>query len=130
MCAMAAAFIWFLVAQAAAILPAFEAGAELRLVSPDLLTVYSSGRVVDDRLVIDLPLAAATELRLLVFPPRASDAAVAQVLSGSTAVYGYVADDRSDIMVRFPGTTDHVSLRAWLRTEHGITLVLAPGRSQ
>jgi len=121
--------IWFLVAQAVAALPAFEAGAELRLVSPDLLTVYSSGRVVDAQLVIDLPVAAATEVRLLVFPPRATDPQLAAVLSGARAIYGRVADDRSDIVVRFPGSAESVSLRRWLLEERGITLVLVTRRS-
>ncbi len=56
------------------------------LVSPDLLTVYSSGRVTDDRqLIVDLPLDAGTELRLLVFPPNASAEQVAEALSPARA---------------------------------------------
>jgi hypothetical protein len=124
-----AAWVWFLVAQSLASLPLFESGTEVRLVSPDLLTVYSSGRVVDDRLVIDLPVAAGTEVRLLVFPPDATDAEVAGVLSGAAAVMGRVDDDRSDLIVRFPQLDRSVSLREWLREERGITLVLVTRRS-
>jgi hypothetical protein len=124
-----AAWVFFLVAQATLSLPLFQSGSEVRLVSPDLLTVYSSGRVVDDRLVIDLPVAAGSEVRLLVFPPDASDSEVAQALSGAAAIMGRVAEDRADLVVRFPGRDTPVSLREWLRDERGITLVLVTRRS-
>jgi hypothetical protein len=121
--------IGFLLAQSVASLPAFPVGTELRLVSPDLLTVYSSGRVTEGgHLVVDLPLDAGTEVRLLVFPPDASDAEKAEALSGVRAIYGRVADDRSDVLVRFPEADDAVSLRAWLRDERGIDLVLVTRR--
>jgi hypothetical protein len=120
---------WFLIGQATAVLPAFPVGTELRLVSPDLLTVYSSGRVTDDlHLVVDLPLDAGTELRLLVFPPDASDVEKAEVLSGARAVLGRVAVDRADIVVRFPGGGAPVSLRQWLAAERDIVLVLVTRR--
>jgi len=126
---MADLLFWFLLGQAAVSLPAFTVGTELRLVSPDLLTVYSSARVTEDRhLVVDLPLAAGTELRLLVFPPDASDADKAAVLSGARAVFGRVADDRADILVRFPEAEAAVSLRQWLDEERGIVLVLVTRR--
>lgn len=121
--------MWFLLGQAAITLPAFPVGTELRLVSPDLLTVYSSARVTEDlHLVVDLPLSSGTELRLLVFPPDASDADKAEALSGARALYGRVADDRADILVRFPGVEAPVSLRAWLAAERGIVLVLVTRR--
>jgi len=120
---------WFLIGQATATLPAFPIGTELRLVSPDLLTVYSSGRVTDDRhLVIDLPLDAGIELRLLVFPPGATDVEKAEALSGVHAVLGRVAHDRADILVRFPGDDATVSLRRWLAAERDIVLVLVTRR--
>jgi hypothetical protein len=119
----------FLIAQTVAGLPAFPVGTELRLVSPDLLTVYSSGRVTEGgHLVVDHTLDAGTELRLLVFPPDATDAEKAAVLSGVRAIYGRVADDRSDILVRFPEVDAPVSLRDWLRHERGIALVLVTRR--
>jgi hypothetical protein len=126
---MGGALFWFVIGQTLAGLPQFEAGTELRLVSRDLLTVYSSGRVVNDQLVIDLPLDAGTELRLLVFPPNASDAAIASVLSGAAAVFGKVSDDRSDILVHFPGHDEPASLRAWLQEQRNVTLVLVTRRS-
>lgn len=126
---MGALAMWFLLAQAAAWLPAFPVGTELRLVSPDLLTVYSSGRVTEDgHLVVDLPLAAGTELRLLVFAPDASDREKAEALSGARVVLGRVAGDRSDLLVRFPGAREDVSLRAWLAAERDILLVLVTRR--
>lgn len=119
----------FVLAQAAPALPAFPVGTELRLVSPDLLTVYSSGRVTPDgQLVVDLPLDAGTAVRLLVFPPQASDAEVAAALAGANAITGRVAGDRADLIVRFPGATADVSLRAWLLEERGIALVLVTRR--
>lgn len=119
----------FLIAQTVAGLPAFPVGTELRLVSRDLLTVYSSARVNDGgHLVVDLPLDAGTELRLLVFPPDATDAEKAEALSGVRAIYGRVADDRADILVRFPEVDAPVSLREWLRRERGIELVLVTRR--
>jgi hypothetical protein len=121
--------LWFLIGQATASLPAFPVGTELRLVSPDLLTVYSSGRVTQDRhLIVDLPLDAGTELRLLVFPPGATDVEKAEALSGVRAVLGRVADDRADVLVRFPGLDGPVSLRRWLADERQIVLVLVTRR--
>jgi hypothetical protein len=121
--------LWYLVGQATAVLPAFPVGTELRLVSPDLLTVYSSGRVTDDlHLIVDLPLDAGTELRLLVFPPGASDVEKAEALSGARALLGRVAVDRADILVRFPGGAAPVSLRQWLAAERDIVLVLVTRR--
>lgn len=126
---MAGLLFWFLLGQAAVSLPAFTVGTELRLVSPDLLTVYSSARVTEDRhLVVDLPLAPGTELRLLVFPPDASDADKAAALSGARAVFGRVDDDRADILVRFPEAEEAVSLRQWLAEERDIVLVLVTRR--
>jgi hypothetical protein len=126
---MPGALIWFLIGQATASLPSFPVGTELRLVSPDLLTVYSSGRVTADRhLIVDLPLDAGTELRLLVFPPGATDVEKAEALSGVRAVFGRVADDRADILVRFPDSDAPVSLRRWLADERDIVLVLVTRR--
>ena len=111
-------------------LPAFAAGAELRIVSPDLLTVYSSGRVEDGHLTIDLPLDVGTEVRLLVFPADATDEERAEALSGGTALNGTVAEDRADILLRVEDLDDPLSLREWLREQHGITLVMITRRSR
>jgi len=67
-------------------------------------------------------------LRLLVFPPDASDADKAAALSGARAVFGRVDDDRADILVRFPEAEEAVSLRQWLAEERDIVLVLVTRR--
>lgn len=122
--------LWFFLSAGLAELPVFAAGTELRVVSPDLLTVYSSGRVEDGHLTIDLPLDVGTEVRLLVFGPDASDEEVALALSGGTALYGHVADDRADIVLRVDGHSEPLSLRTWLLEEHDITLVMITRRSR
>ncbi len=122
--------LWFFLGAALAEMPVFAAGTELRVVSPDLLTVYSSGRVEDGHLTIDLPLDVGTEVRLLVFGPDASDEDVALALSGGAALYGRVADDRADILLRVDGSHEPLSLRTWLHEEHAITLVMITRRSR
>lgn len=126
---MSGLLFWFLLGQAASLLPAFPVGTELRLVSPDLLTVYSSGRVTEDRrLVVDLPLDAGTELRLLVFPPEATPEETAEALSPARALFGRVADDSADVWVRLPDRAEPVSLRRWLADERDIVLLLVTRR--
>ncbi len=125
---MSALVLWFLLGQTMASMPEFIEGTELRLVSPDLMTVYSSGRVSDGRLMIDLPLDAGTEIRLLVFPPNVTDGQAAALLSGAQAVFAHVAEERADILLSFPDEVGTVSLREWLRTERGIVLVLVTRR--
>jgi len=105
-------------------------GTELRVVSPDLLTVYSSGRVDDATLRIDLPLSVGTEVRLLVFAPDASDEELAAALAGGAALYGHVAEDRADIVLHLTDLEEPLSLRAWLLETHGIELVLVTRRSR
>jgi hypothetical protein len=122
--------LWFLLGAHAAELPPFAAGTELRVVSPDLLTVYSSGRVDAGYLTIDLPLDVGTEVRLLVFGPDANDEAVALALSGGAALYGHVAADRADILLDLEGRAEPLSLRTWLLEEHGIILVMITRRSR
>jgi hypothetical protein len=116
-------------AQAALILPLFGPGSELRFVSPDLLSVYASGSVSEDlELRIDLPLAAGTEVRLVIFPPNADDAAMAEALAPASRHLGRVAEDRNDIDVLFAGAEGVVSLRAYLQEEYGVRLILVTRR--
>lgn len=111
-------------------LPGFASGTELRIVSPDLLTVYSSGRVEEGHLMIDLPLDVGTEVRLLVFGPDDDDADIALALAGGAALYGHVAEDRADILLSVDGLEAPLSLRTWLLEEHGITLVMITRRTR
>ncbi len=127
---MGEALLWIILSAGLAQLPALPAGTELRVVSPDLLTVYSSGRVEDGQLKIDLPLDVGTEVRVLVFGPDASDEEVALALSGGTALHGQVAEDRADILLHLPEHDEPLSLRRWLLEEHGITLVMVTRRSR
>ncbi len=120
----------FLLGVSLADLPTFAAGTELRVVSPDLLTLYSSGRVEDGNLMIDLPLDVGTEVRLLVFGPDADDTEIALALAGGTALYGHVAEDRADILLRVGDLDEPLSLRTWLLEEHGITLVMITRRTR
>lgn len=130
MMSVGALMLWFSLALSLAEVPAFPPGTELRVVSPDLLTVYSSGRVEEGRLTIDLPLDAGSEVRLLVFPPDASDAAIAEALSGGAALHGVVAEDHGDILVRIDDLPEPLSLRAHLLERHGIELVLTTRRTR
>ena len=129
MVSVGALMLWFALAVSLAEVPAFPPGTEVRVVSPDLLTVYASGRVEEGRLSIDLPLGAGSEVRLLVFPPDASDQAIAEALTGGAALHGVVSDDRDDILVRVDDQPDGLSLRTHLLERHGIELVLVTRRS-
>jgi hypothetical protein len=114
---------WLAVLQAAA-LPALTPGAEVRLVSPDLLEVHARGRVEEGRLRLEgTPLAPGARLRLLVFPPDADADALAEAASGARALAARVADGEVWIAVGDGG--EDASLRALLARQ-GIELLL-PG---
>ncbi len=115
---------WFLIAQAA--FPVVAPGAEVRLVSPDLLEVYARGRVEADVLRMEgPPLVPGTPLRVLVFPPDADAGAVAAAASGASAIAARVEADGVWIVPEDGG--DPVSLRALL-AEQGVALTL-PGEA-
>jgi len=116
-----------LVAQTAIGLPALPAGTEVRLVSPDLLTVYASARIQDAQLTFPAAPAPGTELRLLFFPPDATQAERAAALSGARAISGRISVDGKDILLRFPESDQPVSLRALLE-QRDISLAIAPGK--
>ena len=119
--------VFMLVAQSVLALPALPAGTEVRLVSPDLLTVYASARIQDAQLVFPTAPAPGTELRLLFFPPDATQAERAAALSGARAISGRISVDGKDILLRFPESDQPVSLRALLE-QRDITLAIAPGK--
>ncbi len=120
----------FLLGQVALQLPMMPAGTEVRLMSVDLFTVYSSARVDDRRLRFrELP-APGTPVQILIFPPDADDASRAAALSGATALKGRVSDAGTDILVIYPGSSEPLSLRALLLEEREIWLDLPLGRSR
>jgi hypothetical protein len=112
---------WLVVLQAA-VLPALAPGAEVRLVSADLVDVHAFGRVEDGRLHLEGPrLDPGARLRLLVFPPDGDADAVARAASGARALEVRVVDGE----LRVRGANGEVSLRALLARQ-GIDLI-APG---
>jgi hypothetical protein len=115
---------WFLVSQTLAGLPQIPTGTEVRLASRDLLTVYGSARVEGGLLSFSAPLTPNQELRLVIFPPDASDQERAQALAGMQALPGRVTADGLDILVEFPELEGPISLRKWLAEERGIILVM------
>ena len=118
-----------LIAQTVAGLPALPAGTEVRLVSPDLLTVYASARIQGGQLLFETPLPAGTELRLLFFPPDATAAERAAALSGARAISGRISVDGKDILLQFPEKDQLLSLRALLN-ERGVELVVKSGKGE
>lgn len=114
--------LFYLLGQATSGLPALPVGTEVRLVSPDLLTVYASAKVEDDELVFqDLP-AVGTPIRVLIFPPNASQAERAATLSGAWAIRGSVSQDGTDILLQLPNETEPRSLKDMLLRERGVEL--------
>jgi hypothetical protein len=109
--------------------PALPAGTEVRLVSPDLLTVYASARIQDAQLVFRTAPSPGTQLRLLFFPPDASQAERAAALSGARVISGRISVDGKDILLVFPESDAPVSLRTLL-AERGITLAVQPGEGE
>lgn len=118
--------LFYLLGQAATGLPALPVGSEVRLVSLDLLTVYASAQVKENTLVFtDLP-PAGTLVRVLIFPPDASQAERAATLSGAWAMSGRVGPDGTDILLVMPNETEPRSLRALLWRERGVELRTRP----
>lgn len=121
---MSELLFWFLVSQTLAGLPQMPPGTEVRLVSRDLLTVYSSARVEDGRLEFNSSIEAGRELRLLIFPAGASDQERAQALSGAQAIPCRVSENGLDILVEFPELDGPLSFRKWLAEERDILLIM------
>jgi hypothetical protein len=115
---------WLVVLQAA-VLPALTPGAEVRLVSADLLDVHAFGRVEAGRLRLEgSPLDPGAQLRLLVFPPGGDADAAARAASGARALEVRVVDGE----LRVRGPDGDVALRELL-SRQGIELI-APGEGR
>lgn len=120
--------MFLLLAQTLGGLPAMPAGTEVRLVSPDLLTVYASATLDGGDLAFVGVPPAGTELRLLFFPPDASAQDRAAALSGARVLSGFVSGDASDILLQLPDNPAPVSFRDLLHDDRGIRLRLLPSK--
>jgi hypothetical protein len=120
----------FLIGQLMLHLPVMPAGTEVRLMSVDLFTVYASAQVERSYLKFKELPPPGTEVRILIFPPDANDASVAEALSGATALKGFVSEAGTDILVINDQSDEPLSLRALLLQEREIWLDLPLGRSQ
>lgn len=118
--------LFYLLGQAVAGLPALPVGTEVRLVSPDLLTVYASAQVEEHVLAFNALPPADTPIRVLIFPPDASRAERAAALSGALAMRGRVSPDGTDILLQLPNETEPRSLRELLWRERGVELRAQP----
>lgn len=118
----------FLVGQSLAGLPALPNGTEVRLVSPDLLTVYASARLDGGTLTFVGAPPPGTELRILIFPPEADAVAKAAALSGARALLGHVSASGDDIVLVPPDGGPSRSLHDLLMQEQGVELHLEAGK--
>lgn len=114
---------WFLVSQTLPGLPAMMPATEVRVVSQDLLTIFASARVENGVLAFDAALTPGLEVRLLIFPPDATDQERAAALSGAQALVGW-ATPEGDLLVQFPELGGPISFRKWLQEERDLVLVL------
>ena len=114
--------LWFCLSQTLASLPAMTPGTEVKLVHPDLVSVFDTGVVENGQLAFAERLEPDTELRLLFLTP--DDDARQSVDSVADAPSGRISSRGSDILVQFAGYEAPVSFRRWLDEERGIELVL------
>lgn len=113
---------FLLIGQLLAVLPAMPEGTEVRLVSTDLMTIYATGTVQGANLVfLDFP-PAGTEVRVLIFPPDAAPADVAESLSTARALVGRISPNGTDILLTEPANLEPLSLRTLLFRELNVTL--------
>lgn len=120
----------FVLAQAAAQLPAMPEGTEVRIVSVDLLTVYASARVEGGHLVFAEFPKPGTEVRVLIFPPGDDPRAKAAALAGATALKGRITEGGTDVLLTVEGIDEPISLRQLLFEEREVWLDLPLGRSR
>ncbi len=96
-------------------LPDMAQGTEVKIISPDLLTVYAVAVVEDDKLAFQAALEPGREVRLLIVLPNATD-------KDALALYGSISPEGDDILLRFEERESPTSFRGWLSDERGITL--------
>lgn len=112
-------------------LPEMVEGAEVRLVSRDLLAVHATGRIEDGVMRLEGPLEPGAELRMLVFaahggPDAESDEPRDDAPKESGGWWARVTPDGRDLMFREATAPPEEarSLRTYLRREFGVELVL------
>lgn len=120
---------WFLVSQTIAGLPEILPGTEVRLVSLDLLTIYASAQVHENRLIMKGDFAADGEMRLLILQPDASPQAAVDAL-GNQALLAHLSPRGDDILVQFEELDGPLSFKKWLREERGITLEIVSTKGE
>lgn len=113
---------WFLVSQTLVTLPDMTPGTEVRVVSNDLLTIYATGLVDNSTLMFDGELEPGKEVRLLILTPNADSKQTVDALGH--ALFGMVAQDGSDILLKFEDLEGPLSFGKWLQEERGIGLDL------
>lgn len=115
---------FLLMGQVLALLPAMSEGTELRIVSPDLLTVYAKATVQGGRLVFTEFPGPGTEVRIIIFPAESSAADRVDAL-GARALVGRISPDGRDVLLTEPESLDPLSLRQLLFTERGVRMRFA-----
>lgn len=99
-------------------------GSEIRLVSPNLATVYSTAKVGGRTLQFESLPPAGAEIRVLVFPPDGANNGEQDALASPQAFRGVVAVSEDDILIYINNKL--TSFRLTLLEEYGVRLRL-PG---
>ena len=115
---------FLLMGQVLALLPAMTEGTEVRIVSPDLLTVYAKATVEDGRLVFTEFPGPGTEVRVIIFPAESSPAERVDAM-GARALVGRISPDGRDVLLTEPEAFEPLSLRALLFRERGVVMRFA-----
>ncbi len=115
---------WFLVGQTISGLPAMLPGTEVRVVSADLLTVYTTAFVVDNNLFFDNVLEPNAEVQILILSPN-QDPKEVNALDGK-ALHAFISPTGDDILLKFDGMEGSLSFKNWLLEERNIVLHLVP----
>ena len=121
------AIIAFLASVTLGLYGALTDGSEIRLVSPDLTTVYSTAKVSGGTLQFDSLPPPGAEIRVLVFPPgpaHNSEVAAEAMMATPQAFRGVVAISADDILIYIDN--ELTSFRQTLEQEYGVRLRL-PG---
>lgn len=119
----------FMSAQALAALPALVNGTTVMVAADDLRMIYARGVVTADTLTFDAPLPAGVSVQLLFYPHAADDSSEAETReagAGLHSVRATVDASGGDLFV-LDGNGSAVSLSDWLRSQHGISLILPGG---